>query len=69
MLPTPPETRDRILALRAEGRTYAEIADLVGVSANTIGVIVRSSKRALIFALMDAKNRPPQHPEGHHEGR
>lgn len=39
--PTPPQVRRVILRLRQEGRTYDEIAELVGVGTATVNRILR----------------------------
>ncbi len=39
--PTPPQVRRAILRLRQEGRTYDEIADIVGVGTATVNRILR----------------------------
>lgn len=39
--PTPPQLRAVIVRLRAEGRTYQQIADLVGLGVATVNRILR----------------------------
>ncbi len=42
--PTPPQVRRVIIRLRQEGRTYGEIAELVGVGTATVNRILRRKR-------------------------
>lgn len=46
-----PTTTARILVLRAQGLTYAQIAAIVGLSTSRVGEIVRAHERRRILGL------------------
>ncbi|MCW2287056.1 winged helix-turn-helix transcriptional regulator [Leucobacter luti] len=48
---------DRIMALRASGMTYAEIAHTVGLSLSRVGELVRRKERRELIAQWNSSAR------------